>query len=81
MKEKLSGADTVKILEKFYGSCLAFWEREKETNSERYDFEIDVKKQALKDIASLTSNPYSPNGKLLSLPVKEQFIINKEENA
>lgn len=81
MKERLSGTDTTRILERFYSDCIAFWKREKESNYERYNFEIDIKKQALKDIAALTSNPYSPNGKLLSLAAKEQFIADKENDA
>lgn len=59
---------TTEILESFYFECLSFWQREKAPNP---------KELALKDLKSITTDPYSPNGEKLDMKAKEDFI-NKQ---
>lgn len=80
MKYKVLTANETRIvLEEFYESCIRFWKREKECNSENYDFEINVEKQALKDVKGISTNPFSPNGGKLDTSIKTLFLMEKSK--
>lgn len=66
--------ETMKFLNEFYKSCLKFWKREKQNNSHMYKEEINVVKNALKEVSNITTNPFSPNGRPLNLNAKEEFL-------
>lgn len=61
----LSPEKTVEIANAFFQDTLNFWKLEKLNRSDRYEFEIDPVKMAIKETKSLTNNPYSPNGEML----------------
>ncbi|MFS0815497.1 hypothetical protein ABC382_00815 [Lysinibacillus sp. 1P01SD] len=71
----LSTEKTNAILDKFFSSCKAFWEREKQNNSHYYKEEIDVTQNALHDISKLKNNPFSPNGNPLNMEAKSAWLI------
>lgn len=55
--------ETLDMLSKFYADCLKFCMREGRS--------LDY---ALKDVESITTNPYSPNGQLIDLDARNDFV-------
>lgn len=60
--------ETLETLTDFYRDCVRFWMREGKS--------ID---NALRDVENITTNPYSPNGELLDVEAKNDFIAYIKE--
>jgi hypothetical protein len=62
--------ETTEILKSFYSECLRFWKRENVENAAEY---------ALKDLANIKCDPYSPNGETLDKKAITDFINNTQK--
>ena len=59
--------DTMALLDNFFNDCLVFWKREGKSQNEAFDL-------ALKDVSHVIYNPFEPNGDLLDVGGKEEYI-------
>ena len=67
----LNQRDTQLVLEGYFKECFGFWKSE--IKDERQAFE-----KAIRDIECLTKDPYVPNGELLDVETKAEFIRYKK---
>ena len=67
----LNQKETQLVLGQFFNACLKFWWSA--GKGKRDAFEL-----AIKDIEGLVSDPYSPQGKLLDVETKVEFIRYKK---
>lgn len=58
---------TIDVLQAFYEDCRAFWVRECANTREAH-------KRAVEDVERLSTNPFSPNGELLNIEAKAEFV-------
>lgn len=73
----LTNAETKERLTSFFEDCKGFWTREKANNAKMYTEEINVTEMALKDIASLNNDPYSPRGKALDKDAQAEWLASQ----
>lgn len=66
-KRMLTVQETVKVLLPFYEDCVKFWLREGKVKPVAVEM-------ALKDIESLNTNPFEPNGDWLNQEAKQAFM-------
>lgn len=62
-----TGEETTLILTKFYGECVTYWKNEGKDKDE-------AKSLAIKDVESITTDPFSPTGAALNDESKQQFL-------
>ena len=67
----LTRKETYKLLEEFFNDCVKFWILSG-VKDYREAFTL-----AIKDVAAIQSDPYSPQGELLNTEAKKQFIENR----
>ena len=68
----LSYAETMKILNSFYGECYSFWIRNGFQKQ-------DARKHAQSDIEELNNDPYDPFGKPLDKQAQADFLKHERE--
>ncbi len=69
MNEAMKREEQLAILERFFGECLRYWERELKTN---HDIDKEPYINAIKEIP--VNYPYTPNGEPFDKEVREEFI-------
>lgn len=65
----LNAEETKKLLKEFAWECYEFWANELNTDDDK-----EVWLKAIKDIEEVTHNPFTPQGDLLDVEAKAEFI-------
>ena len=69
----LNEKETELIIERFFKECLAFWNRTITDTRE-------VFKRAIRDIETLTHDPYEPCGKLIDISTRDKFVKYRKQD-
>lgn len=62
-----SKENTIRLLTKMYADCFSFWLNEGESVAEALQ-------KALSEVSEMTHNPFEPQGDLLDVKGKQEFV-------
>lgn len=71
----LNVKETKSLLKEFAWTCYEFWANELDT-----DNDADVWKMAIKDLEAVNNDPFSPQGDLLDVETKAEFMKELKKN-